>query len=46
MFDKFCKYVLVKGSGEVTLKQLVVIDGLSNDPSNKLEVAKMVGIYV
>ena len=36
----------VEGSGEVAFEQLVVIDGLGNDPSGELEVAQMVGVDV
>ena len=32
--------------GEIALQQLVVIDGLGNDSTNKLEVAEVVGVYV
>ena len=38
--------MLVEGSGEVTLQQLVVVDGLSNDVSHKLEIAEVVGVAV
>ena len=32
--------------GEIALQQLVVIDGLGNDSTNKLEVAEVVGVDV
>ena len=32
--------------GEVALQKLVVIDGLGDDPPNKLEVAQVVGVDV
>ena len=46
MLDKFGQDVFVEGSGEVALEQLVVVDGLGNNPSNELEVAKVVGVDV
>ena len=44
--NSLCQDVFVKWSCEVTLKKLIVINSLSNDSSNKLEIAKMIGIDV
>jgi hypothetical protein len=38
--------MLVEGTCEVTFQQLIIIDGLSYDTTNKLEVAQMVGVAV
>lgn len=38
--------MLIEGAGEVALQQLVVINGLGNDATHKLEVAEMVGVAV
>lgn len=38
--------MFVEGSCEVALKQLVVVDGLGDDASHKLEVAEVVGVAV
>ena len=46
MSDLFCQDVFVEGPREVALEQLVVVDGLGDDPPDKLEVAEMVGVDV
>ena len=38
--------MLVEGSGEVALEQLVVVDGLGDDSTHELEIAEMVGVAV
>ena len=38
--------MLVEGPREVALEQLVVVDGLGDDPPDKLEIAEMVGVDV
>ena len=40
------QYVLVVGPGEIAFKQLIIVNIFSNDPSNKLEIAQMIGVYV
>lgn len=38
--------MLVKGAREVAFEKLVVVDGLSNDATNKLEIAQVIWIAV
>ena len=42
--DSLGQDVFVERSGEVTLQQFVVVDGLCDDSSHKFEVAEMVGV--
>ena len=42
--NTLAKNVLVKRSSEITLEQLVVINGLCDDATNKLEITQMIGI--
>ena len=46
MLHSFGKDVFVEGPGEVAFKQLIIVDGFGNDPSDKLEIAQMVGVNV
>ena len=38
--------MLVVATREVTIQEFVVVDGLSDDPTDKLEIAEMVGVAV
>jgi len=38
--------VLVEGSGEVYIEQLLVVDGEGHLPASKMEVAEVVGVDI
>ena len=38
--------MFIEGACEVALEQLVVVDGLGDDPAHELEVAEVVGVTV
>ena len=42
--NTLAKNVLVKGASKITLEQFIVINGLCDDATNKLEVTQMIGI--
>ena len=38
--------MLVEGSGEVYIEQLLLVDGKGHHPASKMEVAEVVGVDV